>query len=81
MANSEASDRIETAFAQALHETGRYNEGDIMGEWVIVGYVDNPDQGTYGYSILYSNGEIAPHVTRGLLHQALAMVDNREPTE
>lgn len=76
MANNPGTDLIEEAFEKALNiKFDEYVEGDMLVEWVIVGFVSNLEATTNGYPVLVSNGNMPSHHLRGLLHTALKMCD------
>lgn len=72
MANSEASDLIETVLNEALQTMGDHDDGDLVVEWVLVAYVSNPvEEKGGGYPMLYSNGNLPDHRAKGLLTEGL----------
>lgn len=72
MANSERSDIIEAALMEAMSKDEEYAEGDIIIEWCLVSYVQNPDREKGNrYPIFVSNGRIPTHRLKGLLHHVL----------
>lgn len=72
MANNEASDQIEMAINKAMPTLEDYEEGDILVEWVVIAYTNNPDKEKGGaYPTFYSNGDIPTYRARGLLETAL----------
>ena len=67
MERKEASDVIETALNSVLSENEEWEDGDILIEWAVIAYVDNPqsEKGT-AYPMFFSNGEIPGYRARGL---------------
>lgn len=78
MANNESSDRIEAALVEALKDHDMSEEGDILGDWLIIGHCANPGLATHGYPMLFSNGNVPTHVARGLLETGMLMLNRGE---
>lgn len=72
MANNEESDLIEVAVSEAIKSMDDHRDGDILVEWVVLGYVTNPDREEGdAHPVLVSNGLIPTHHAIGLLRKAL----------
>lgn len=72
MDNNEASDLIELALNEAMKSSEDYREGDVIVDWVLVGFTTHPDvEEGYSYPTFYSNGEMPHYRARGLLMTAL----------
>ena len=73
MEPKERSDKIEAVFNEVLSDYPDWEEGDMLIDWVIVGYATNPDSEKESmYPMLVSNGVMAGYRVRGLLLTALA---------
>lgn len=76
MANNEASDLIELALNQAIQSFEEHDADDILVDWVVVAYVQNPDREKGGaYPQFYSNGNMPNYRVRGLLMTGLQGLD------
>jgi hypothetical protein len=75
VANSKSSDRIEAAFVEALKDHEMSEDGDILGDWLIIGHLANPDRTDHGYPMLFSNGNVPGHVARGLLKTGILIIN------
>lgn len=76
MANNEASDLIEAAIEQALPQFEEHEQDDMVVEWVVIAYVANAKENDSRYPMLFSNGNLATHRARGLLHTGLKMLNS-----
>lgn len=75
MANNQNSDAIEMAILQAMSSHEDYEEGDMLVEWLVIGYASNPARDTDAYPMFFSNGTMPTHRARGLLHTGLKMMN------
>ena len=72
MDTNEVSEIIEEALNKVLPEVGGYNEHDILSEWIVVAYIDNPEDFEHtGCTTFCSHGAMPRHRARGLLYTAL----------
>lgn len=71
MTDKEASDLIEAALNQVIASLEDYEEGDILGDWILVAHTSNPEavKGE-SYPMFFSNGHMATYRARGLLSTA-----------
>jgi hypothetical protein len=77
----EASIKIEETLNEVMSMDEDWEEGDILVEWALIGYIDNPDsEKESAYPIFYSNGEMAKHRARGLFTTALYFL-NRDDND
>jgi hypothetical protein len=66
------SDKIEKVLQEVMFEMDDQEEGDLLVDWIVVGYVTNPDdEKASAYPMLYSNGEMPTYRARGLLETGL----------
>lgn len=80
MANDEQSDAIEEAIKKALPSIEGHKDGDMLIDWVLVAYVDNPDDSQMGaYPMFYSNGEMPNYHAVGLLTVGLSCLNENHP--
>lgn len=76
MANSRASDLIETALSEAMTINEDYTEGDILVEWAVVAFVTNPDrEKKHAFPMWFSNGELPQHHAIGLLQHGILQLE------
>lgn len=74
--DKEASDIIEEALNKAVSKLDGYQEGDFIGDWIVVGYSSNPDTEKGGaYPMLFSNGNMPDYRAKGLLSTAMLYLD------
>jgi hypothetical protein len=79
MANSETSDTIEAAIEQCIDKIPGYTDGDVLGDWVLICYVANPDEEKGGgYPRFLANGNMPNYRLRGLLDTGLKKLDHEE---
>ena len=72
MEAKERSDLIEKAIRDAMVDSDDFEEGDILIDWVVVGYATNPDKEKASvYPMFMSNGDIPTYRVVGLLALAL----------
>lgn len=65
---SEASNLIEAAINEAMQTTEDYVEGDILVDWMVIGFTSHPDPEKGGsYPMFFSNGQMPGYQARGLL--------------
>ena len=68
----ERSDKIENVLREVIAEHKEYEEGDILLDWVVVCYAENPDREKGGsYPMFYANGLMPTYRARGLLKTGL----------
>ena len=62
------SDLIEAAIVEAMTELEGHKDGDVLVDWIVVAFADNPDEEEgVAYPMFYSNGNMAKYKARGLL--------------
>lgn len=72
MEHKEKSDLIEKAIREAMIDSEDFEEGDILIDWVVIGYATNPDKEKESvYPMFMSNGDIPTYRVVGLLAVAL----------
>lgn len=75
MANDIRADLIEEGIMKAFKSSGDYDQGDMLVDWIVVAYTENPDIEKGGaYPMLFSNGSMAHYKAVGLLTNALEML-------
>jgi hypothetical protein len=66
------SDKVEKVLAEVMFEMDDNEEGDLLIDWIVIGYVTNPDdEKASAYPMLYSNGVMPTYRARGLLETGL----------
>jgi hypothetical protein len=79
MANHIASDLIEEGIMSAFMSDEDYDEDDMLVDWVVVSYTDNPNKEKGGaYPMLFSNGVMPRYIAIGLLANGLAALKNSD---
>jgi len=66
------SDKIETVLREVIAEGEDFEPGDILLDWVVVCYAENPDREKgSSYPTFYANGLMPTYRARGLLKTGL----------
>lgn len=64
--------KIEKVLNEVMFEMEDHEEGDLLVDWVVIGYVANPDdEKNSAYPMLFSNGDMPTYRARGLLETGL----------
>ena len=72
MDGKEASALIEEALNTAMQSSEDFEPGDVLIDWVAVGYATNPDKNKGGmYPMFLAAGLMPEYRVRGLLYTAL----------
>jgi len=73
--SKEVSEKIEQVLTEVCLENEDAEKGDILVEWLVIGFIDNPETDDSAYPMFFSNSTMPMHRARGLLHTGLKMLE------